>query len=82
MAGDLYLAGVRTTQSEHLANARRIAADMVSRGVGANDSIALLLRNDTMMYALMEACRLVGVRFALINWHAAPKEVKLSLIHI
>ncbi len=76
MAGDLYLAGVRTTQSEHLANARRIAADMVSRGVGANDSVALLLRNDTMMYALMEACRLVGVRFALINWHAAPKEVK------
>lgn len=75
MAGDHYLAGVRTSRSEHLETARKLAADMIARGIKPDDSVAVLMRNDVHIFSLIEACRLVGVRYAPINWHAAPKEV-------
>ena len=52
-----------------------IAADMIARGVQPDDCIAIYMRNDPVYLQLMVAARYVGVRYATINWHAAPLEV-------
>ncbi len=76
MAGDLYFGGLRTDRAHFQDNARRLAADMKARGVGPDDVIAVLMRNDTAFMAVAEAARLVGARYAAINWHAAPQEIQ------
>lgn len=78
MAGDIYFAGEKTTREDFQLTARKIAADMMARGIVPDDTVAILMRNDVAYLALVEASRLVGVRYATINWHSAPGEV----IHI
>lgn len=74
MAGDIYFAGRKTARADFETNARKIAADMIARGVQADESIAIFMRNDIAYLELVQAARLVGVRFATINWHSAPQE--------
>ncbi len=75
MAGDIYYAGEKIARADFDRDARIIAANMISHGVGADDVIAIYMRNDPVYLQLVLAARLVGVRFATINWHAAPQEV-------
>jgi len=76
MAGDIYYAGERILRAEFDRGARILAADMIARGTGPDDVIAVYLRNDPVYLQLMVAARYVGVRYATINWHAAPLEVQ------
>ncbi len=76
MAGDVYFNGLQTPRALFQDNARRLAADMMARGVKPDDVIAVLMRNDTAFLAVAEAARIVGARYAAINWHAAPQEVQ------
>ncbi|MGF1453905.1 MAG: AMP-binding protein [Alphaproteobacteria bacterium] len=76
MAGDLYFSGQKTDRTLFQDRASRLAADMRARGVGPDDVIAVLMRNDTAFMAVAEAARLVGARYAAINWHAAPLEIQ------
>lgn len=75
MAGDVYFAGEKIARADFDRGARIIAADMMSRGVGEDDVIAIYMRNDAVYMQLVLAARYVGVRFATVNWHAAPLEV-------
>ena len=75
MAGDIYFAGAKIPRSEFDLGARSIAADMMARGLKPDDVIAIYMRNDPAYLQLVLAARLVGVRFATINWHAAALEV-------
>ena len=76
MAGDIYFNGERTAREDFDRGALIIAADMIERGVKADDVIAIYMRNDIVYLQLIVAARYVGVRFATINWHAAPLEVQ------
>ena len=75
MPGDLYFAGERTARQRFDDAARRIAADMIQRGVGPDDAVALLMRNEPRLMQILEAARIVGARYAGLNWHAAPREI-------
>lgn len=75
MAGDIYFAGKKMERQEFDQAARALAGDMIQRGLRPDDTIAIYMRNDTAYLQLIMAARYVGVRFATINWHAAPQEV-------
>ncbi len=76
MAGDLYFSGQKTARGLFEQNARRLASDMIARGLGPDDVIALIMRNDPAALAVAEAARYVGLRYVSINWHAAAPEVQ------
>ena len=76
MAGDIYYGGERIARSDFDNGALRIAEDMMKRGVEEDDTIAIYMRNDPVFLQLIIAARYAGVRFATINWHAAPLEVQ------
>ena len=76
MSGDIYFAGKRLARADFQQAARRIARDMIDRGLTPDDNIAVLMRNDLAYLIMAEAARLVGARYASINWHSAPQEVE------
>ena len=76
MAGDIYFNGVRTAREDFDRGALIIAADMMKRGIKTDDVIAVYMRNDIVYLQLIVAARYAGVRYATINWHAAPLEVQ------
>lgn len=75
MAGDIYFSGRRIARADFNERSRRLASDLKANGVGADDVVAILMRNDVAYLEVVEACRHVGARYAVINWHAAPPEV-------
>lgn len=58
--------------------ARRTATVLSDYGVGEDTVIAVLMQNDIQILEIVEACRLVGARYVMLNWHATTKEI----IHI
>ncbi|MGC6500949.1 MAG: AMP-binding protein [Henriciella sp.] len=75
MSGDLYFSGERAPRDQFQKTARRLASHMHSEGVGPDDVIAILMRNDLVYLETVEAARLIGARYASINWHAAGREI-------
>lgn len=53
----------------------RAAGLFASRGIGAGDIVALLLRNDIAFLEASLACRRVGAYCVPINWHFAADEI-------
>lgn len=60
-------------------NASRVAAALKSMGVGENDRVALLLRNDINFIEIALAINYVGAFSVPINWHMTTVEVKAVL---
>lgn len=58
---------------EHQVN--RAAAALAAEGVGPDESVALLLRNDFPFFVVSLAARRLGAFATPINWHATPEEV-------
>ena len=75
MANDVYLAGRRTERAVFLDRAKRLAAILKSYGVGEDDAVAVLLRNDTLYLEMIEACRHVGAHYVTLNWHGSAPEI-------
>lgn len=76
---DLYLGTHETKGAAFEARAKCLAAILRQHGVGEDDSIGVLLRNDTLYIEVIEACRYVGAYYVPLNWHAAPAEVQQIL---
>src|SRR3954469_9811036 len=60
---------------EMFANAGRVARGLARLGVGAGDSVALLLRNDIAFLEASLATVVLGANAVPINWHWRDEEV-------
>ncbi len=54
---------------------RKTATVLKDYGVGEDTVIAVLMRNDVVCMEIVEACRLLGARYAMLNWHATTSEI-------
>ncbi|MDA8708565.1 AMP-binding protein [Hellea sp.] len=75
MSNDIYFAGRKTPRAEFETRARKLASVFKAQGVGEDEAIAVLCRNDSVYLEIIEACRLVGAYFVTLNWHAAAAEI-------
>lgn len=55
-------------------NAARAAGGLAAMGVGEDDSIALMLRNDFPTFEVNQAASQLGAYAVPINWHFTPEE--------
>jgi long-chain acyl-CoA synthetase len=60
--------------SDIQANAARAAGGLAACGVGENDCIALMLRNDFATFEVNMAASQLGAYAVPINWHFTPEE--------
>ena len=75
MENDLYFGGRKTERAQFLRRAQCLATILKDQGVGADDAIGVLLRNDTFYMEVVEACRYIGAYFVTLNWHGAATEI-------
>ncbi|MEP4053130.1 MAG: AMP-binding protein [Litorimonas sp.] len=75
MQNDLYFGGQKTTRVDFLDRVKRIASVLKDHGVNTDDSVGVLLRNDTLYMEIVEACRYVGAYYVTLNWHGAAAEI-------
>ncbi|MEP3890944.1 MAG: AMP-binding protein [Hellea sp.] len=75
MENDLYFGGRKTGRAQFLRRVKCLATILKNHGVGEDDAIGVLLRNDTFYMEVAEACRYVGAYYVTLNWHAAPAEI-------
>jgi long-chain acyl-CoA synthetase len=62
------------TQTQLLARAARAAAGFSSLGVGFEDAVALMLRNDFPFFEATIAANLLGAYAVPVNWHFQSEE--------
>ncbi|MFI9560946.1 acyl-CoA synthetase [Nonomuraea endophytica] len=75
-----FVAGARSLAPAELDDqVRRAAVLMANAGIGAGDTVALLLRNDFPFFVTSLAARWLGAYATPINWHATPDEVSYVL---
>ncbi len=72
----LYLNQTATNQDTIMQSARVLAGAFRTMGVKEDTAIAVLMRNDLKIMEIVEACRLIGARYAMLNWHATTPEIK------
>lgn len=71
----LSLNRTKVTRSVFEIAARKTATVLSGYGVAEETVIAVLMRNDLQCLELVEACRLLGARYVMLNWHAPAKEI-------
>ena len=57
-------------------NVKKLATVLLSKGLKADDVIAILLRNDVRQFELIEACRYLEITFVPLNWHGTGSELQ------
>ncbi|WP_339768806.1 AMP-binding protein [uncultured Paraglaciecola sp.] len=75
MSGHFYLSGAQTKRDDMMDRAKKLAHIFRSKGVATGDVVAILLRNDTTLYEMVEACRYVGAYYVTLNWHNTQAEL-------
>lgn len=75
MSNDIFFAGQQTARDAFQDRAKRLAAVFADYGVGQDDAVAVLMRNDVAYPIVIEACRHVGAFFVTLNWHGAAPEI-------
>ena len=78
MAGVFHQCGqsiCKRTRNEMDDRARIIARALAEQGVCDNDVVAILMRNHVDIFEIVEACRYVGSRYVLLNWHSPVAEL-------
>ncbi|HEV2546642.1 MAG TPA: acyl-CoA synthetase [Stellaceae bacterium] len=69
------ISGTRTLSREALvASAARAAAGMAALGIGEDDAVALVLRNDFVFFEAAQAAALIGAYAVPVNWHFTAQE--------
>lgn len=63
------------TREEMDDRARIIASILTQQGVQENDVVSILMRNHIDIFEIVEACRYVGARYVLLNWHSPIAEL-------
>ncbi|WP_339721518.1 AMP-binding protein [uncultured Paraglaciecola sp.] len=76
MNGHLYLNGNLTLRNEFEINAKKLARLLQNQGIGSNDTVAILMRNDVQYLAVIQACRYLGCYFVPLNWHSVTTEIE------
>lgn len=75
-----FVSGARSRPRAELNDrARRAATGFRTLGVGAGDSVALLLRNDFVFFEVTDGARALGAYAVPVNWHLAPAEIEFQL---
>jgi long-chain acyl-CoA synthetase len=69
----------RRTIADVTQRAQRAAGGLKALGIGEDDVIALLLRNDFAFFEAQMAASTVGAYATPINWHATPGEIDYIL---
>jgi long-chain acyl-CoA synthetase len=67
------------SQAQLLENASRAAAGFSALGVGAEDAVALMLRNDFPVFEASIAANSLGAHAVPINWHFQAEEARYIL---
>ena len=85
------LSGTRALTREALhANAARAAAGFAALGIGEDDAVALVLRNDVAFFEAALGAALIGAYAVPVNWHFTAEEAgyilrdcgaKLVMVH-
>jgi len=71
------ISGDRTISSAELSDSvARAAAGMSSLGIGENDTVAMMLRNDIAFFQASQAAALLGAYATPINWHFTADEAQ------
>jgi long-chain acyl-CoA synthetase len=68
------------THAEIRRNALRAASGFRDLGIGIDDCVALLLRNDFAFFEASLAAGFAGAYAVPINWHSAPEEARHVLL--
>jgi long-chain acyl-CoA synthetase len=76
MLGNLYLNGHLTPRSEFEIRSKKLANILQKQGVGQNDTVAILMRNDVKYLEVIQACRYLGSYFVPLNWHSVAPEIE------
>ncbi|MEZ5650274.1 MAG: acyl-CoA synthetase [Burkholderiaceae bacterium] len=74
MTGDIISGDRRLGQAERIARTARAASALNGLGVGLDDCVALMLRNDFPFFECAGACALLGAYATPVNWHYTPEE--------
>ena len=75
MPNNIYFADRKTDRKNFEDQTRRLAAILKNHGIGEDDVVAALLRNDIAHLCIIEACRLVGAYYVNLNWHNPVAEL-------
>lgn len=75
MTNSLNFGDRKTDRTEFSHRVKCLARVFMDYGVGADDAIAVLLRNDTFYLEIVEACRYIGAYFVTLNWHGTAAEI-------
>lgn len=78
--GGIVLGDGEVARAEVMEASRRAATGLASLGVGAGDSVAILLRNDIPFFAVTLATRTLGAYAVPINWHWRSGEIEHVLV--
>jgi len=75
MKNDLYFGDEKIERATFEHRVKCLATLLINHGVGPDDAVAVLLRNDTLYLEVIQACRLVGAYYVTLNWHGAAAEI-------
>ncbi|MFT6284281.1 MAG: long-chain acyl-CoA synthetase [Arenicella sp.] len=76
MLGNLYLNGNVTIRNDVENRSKKLATILQKKGIGQNDTIAILMRNDVKYLEVIQACRYLGCYFVPLNWHSVASEIE------
>jgi long-chain acyl-CoA synthetase len=74
--GNLYLNGNVTLRNDFEKHSKKLATILQKQGIGQNDTIAMLMRNDVQYLEVIQACRYLGCYFVPLNWHSVATEIE------
>lgn len=75
MTNALYFGDQKMDRAQFLHRVKCLASILKAQGVGEDDAVGVLLRNDTFYMEVVQACRYIGAYYVTLNWHAAPSEI-------
>ena len=74
------ISGERELSVEQLRhNATRLASALKAQGVGEDDAVAIMLRNDIAFLETNVACAMIGAYAVPVNWHFKGEEARYVL---
>ncbi|MEZ5659617.1 MAG: acyl-CoA synthetase [Burkholderiaceae bacterium] len=74
MTADIISGDRRLSQAERITRSARAATALSELGVGLDDCVAMMLRNDFPFFECAAACALLGAYATPVNWHYTPEE--------
>ena len=77
--GSLIFGGRTCSMKEISSAAGRVAGGLKSLGIGKDDAVAVILRNDIPYFILHEASPYLDFDVVPVNWHLKPAEIEYLL---